>query len=51
MTRRSIEYRGCDVENKVLRNSVKKANALLKKAVKELPDGELKQEIMGYLTR
>lgn len=49
MTRRSIEYRGCDVENEVLRDSVKRATALLKKAVDELPEGEVKEEIMEYL--
>lgn len=51
MTRRRIEYRGFDVESEVLRDSVKRANALLKKAVKELPEGEVKKEIMDYLTR
>lgn len=51
MTLKKIEYRGCDVENEVLRDSVKRANALLKKAVRELPEGELKKEIMGYLSR
>lgn len=49
MTRRKIEYRGCDIENEVLRLTVKRANALLKKAVRELPEGEVKQEIIDYL--
>lgn len=51
MTRRKIEYRGCDIENEVLRLTVKRANALLKKAVRELPEGEVKQEIIDYLNR
>lgn len=51
MTLKKIEYREADIENEVLRDSVKRANALLKEAVRELPEGELKKEIINYLSR